>query len=53
MEKLGFLSKNAIFSATMVNVFMNETGHAHRKHIGLVCCIMFAHLTEAKGHQGP
>ena len=32
---------------------MTETGHAYRSHIGLVCCIMFAHLTEVKGHQGP
>ena len=32
---------------------MNETSHAHRRHLGLVCCIMFAHLTEVKGHQEP
>ena len=32
---------------------MNETGHAYRKDMGLVCCIMFAHLTDVKGHQGP
>ena len=24
-----------------------------RRHIGLVCCIMFTHHTEVKGHQGP
>ena len=32
---------------------MNDIGHAHRRHIGLVCCIMFAHITEVKGHRGP
>jgi len=30
---------------------MNKSGHAHRRHIGLVCCIMFVDLSEVKCHQ--
>jgi len=52
VRKLGFFVKKRIFFSHYVEC-MNETGHAHRRHIGLVCCVMFAHLTEVKGHQGP
>ena len=32
---------------------MNETERAYRRLIGLVYCIMFAHLTEVKSRQDP
>ena len=51
-KKLGLKKKVCFFSATIVKC-VNETGQANRRHIGLVCCIMFAHLTKVKGHQGP
>ena len=50
--KIGiFAEKGKFFSDD--DECMNETGHAYRRHIGLVYCIMFAHLTEVKGHQRP
>ena len=42
--------KNALFFSHWGGC-MNISGYAHRRHIGLVCCIMFADLTEVKGHQ--
>ena len=49
--KMGIFDENCNFFSYNGGC-MNETGHAHRKDMGLVCC-MFAHLTEVKGHQGP
>ena len=50
--KIGiFAEKRNVFSH--YGESMNETRHAYRRHIGLVCCITLAHLTEGKGHQGP
>ena len=51
--KIGIFAKKGNFFFSHYGECMNETGHAHTRHIGLVCCIMFAHLTEVKGHQGP
>ena len=50
--KIGNFAEKRIFFSHYGEC-MNETGHAYRRHIGLVCCTMFAHLTEVKGHQGP
>ena len=51
-EKIGnFAEKHTFF--IHYGECMNETEHAHRRHIGLVCCVMFAHLTKVIGHQGP
>ena len=51
-RKLGFFVEKHNFFSHYVEC-VNERGHAHGRHIGRVCCIMFAHLTEVKGHQGP
>jgi len=50
--KIGIFAENRNFFGHYGGC-MNGTGHAYRKDIGLVCCVMFAHLTEVKGHQGP
>jgi len=50
--KMGIFAENRKFFSHYGGC-MNETGHAHRRDMGLVCCIMFAHLTEVKGHQEP
>ena len=47
--KMGIFDENRNFFSHYGGC-MNESGHAYRKDIGLVCCVMFAHLTEFIGN---
>ena len=48
--KIGiFVEKYTFFLPLLYGECINETGHAYRRYIGLVCCIMFARLTKIKG----